>query len=295
MPKSENVQYFYYALKIKAMKNILLPTDFSPFARSAAKTATYIAKQTKATIHILHVVSAPSDWSWMPTASKKKHPHIEAQVSEAEAKLKKMSADKLFAGIKVKTHVTGGLIYDRITDFVTRNKVDLITIGAHGADEKDRQFIGSTTQRVIRLANCPVLSVKKNTEIKAIKKILFTSNFEENVSSAVNTVKDLAAKAKGEVDLLFINTPGNFVDTETAEKNMKKYMPKSGKVKFNYYTYNAFDLKKGVLNFMDRSKPDILAMVTHSRERQPAYHMSVTDSLLLHAKVPVLSIVLGKK
>ncbi len=277
------------------MKNILLPTDFSPFAHGAAKVAAYLAKQTKATIHILHVVNAPSDWSWMPAESKKKHSHIQAQISEAEAKLKKLAADKLFKGFKVKTHVTGGLIYDRITAFVQSNKIDMITIGAHGADEQERQFIGSTTQRVIRLASCPVLSIKKNTEIKSIKKILFTSNFEENVSDAVSTVKNLAAKAKGGVDLLFINTPGNFADTETAEKRMKKYMPKSGGVKFDGYIYNEFDLRKGILSFMERSKPDVLALVTHSREKQPTYHMSVTDSLLLHVKVPVLSIVLGKK
>jgi len=276
------------------MTNILLPTDFSLFAFSAAKAAVFIAKQTKATIHLLHVVNAPADWNGLPAQSKKKHPHIETQIDEAEAKLKKVAADKLFKGCKVKTYVAGGLVYDLITAFAQSNKMDLITIGAHGADEKDRLFIGSTTQRVIRAASCPVLSVKKNTEIKSIKKILFTSNFEENVSAAISTVEGLASKTKVGVDLLCINTPGNFTDTETAEKRMDKYIPKSGSVKFNSFIYNDFDVSKGIISFMKKNKPDMLALITHGRKGQPAYHMSVTDSLLLHAEIPVLSIVMGK-
>jgi len=277
------------------MKNILLPTDFSAFATKAAKAAAFIAKKTNATIHLLHVVNAPSDWNVMTAQSKKKFTDIESSINKAETRLKKLAADKLFKDCKVKTSVTGGLIYDRITAFAKTNKIDLITIGAHGADEKDKLFIGSTTQRVVRTAPCPVLSVKKSTELKSIKKILFTSNFEENITNAIGTVKDLASKTKAGVDLLFINTPGNFVDTEMAEKRMTKYIPKSAGVKFDSFIYNDFDLKKGITSFMDRRKPDILVLITHSRDRQPTYHMSVTDSLLLNAKVPVLSIVMGKK
>lgn len=276
------------------MKNILLPTDFSSFALRAAKTAAFIAKKTKATIHLLHVVNAPSDWNVIPAQSKKRYTDVEGRIEEAEAKLKKTATDKLFKDCKVKTYVTGGLVYERVADYAQRNKIDLITIGAHGADEKDRLFIGSTTQRVIRTAPCPVLSIKKNTDIKSIKKVLFTSNFEENITNAVGTVKDLASITKANVDLLYVNTPGNFTDTETAEKRMAKYIPKAEGVKFNSFIYNDVDLREGISSFMERSKPDVLALVTHSRDRQPTYHMSVTDSLLLHAKVPVLSIVLRK-
>ncbi|ELR73054.1 Putative stress response protein [Fulvivirga imtechensis AK7] len=277
------------------MTKILVPTDFSSFAFSAAKAAVFIARQTKATIYLLHVVNAPADWSGLSAQTKKKYPNIEIQINEAETQLKKVAADKLFKGCKVKTYVIGGLIYDRIAAFAQSNNMDMIAIGAHGADEKDRLFIGSTTQRVIRTATCPVLSVKKNTEIKSIKKILFTSNFEENVSDAVRTVEKLASKTKAGVDFLYINTPGNFADTETAEKRMAKYASKSRTVKFNTFIYNESDVSKGILSFMERSKPDLVALITHGRRGQPAYHMSVTDSLLLHAGVPVLSFVLGKK
>lgn len=275
------------------MKNILVPVDFSPFSRSAARAAVFLCHSTNAVIHLLHVVQAPYDWSRLSAEAKQKLPQIEVLIEEAENKIKKLSSDLLFGGCKVKTAVAGGVIYDNIVDYASRHKIDLITIGAHGAGESNAMFIGSTTQRVIHMAGCPVLSVKKDTELNAIGKILFLSNFEENVSPAIASVKGLAEAMEAQVDLLYVNTPGNFIDTETAEKRMTKYMPAENHVRFQSFIYNDVDRDKGMLNFMRKRKPDLVAMITHRYKGKPAYFLSVTDTILFHSRVPVLSMVLS--
>lgn len=276
------------------MKNILVPVDFSPFSFNAARKAVYIAEKTNATVHLLYVVNAPSDWNNISLQAQQEFPEVEARVVEAEMKIEKLAADALFENCKVKTYVQGGSVYEVIVEFAQTHKMDLITIGAHGADETKELFVGSTTQRVIRMATCPVLSVKKNSELKSVDRILFLSDFEEDISNAIEIITQLAGLLQASVDLLYVNTPANFTDTSTAEARMSKYIPKDSKVKFQSFIYNDFDKDKGMLAFMKRSKPDLITMITHARKGKPAYVLSVTDTMVFHADIPVLSMVLRK-
>ena len=286
--------YNYYRSKLIEMKNILVPVDFSPFSFSAAKKAVFIAEKTNATVHLLHVVNAPSDWNKISLQAQQEFPEVEARIVEAEMKLEKLMADALFEKCKVKTNVRGGAIYEAIVDFAESKKMDLITIGAHGADETKELFVGSTTQRVIRMATCPVLSVKKNAELKSVDRILFLSDFEEDISDAIDTVTKLAEIMNASVDFLYVNTPANFTDTSTAEARMAKYIPQQTKVAFQSFVYNDFDKDRGMLNFMKRRKPDLITMITHARKGKPAYVLSVTDTMVFHNDIPVLSMVLRK-
>lgn len=274
------------------MKKILVPIDFSHFSLNAAKTAVFMAKKTHADIHLLHVVSGPGDWHHLPPHVQQEYPQVEARIVEAEIRMEKLTKDPMFGDCEVTSHVEGGVIYDQIVKFAKLWKMNLIVIGAHGAGETDQLFIGSTTQRVIRMANCPVLSVKKDIELKSIQRILFVSDFEEDVTYALYTVKELAAITHAEVDLLFVNTPGTFSNTEAAEKRMAKYIPDDKSLTFSPFIYDDFDKETGMLNFIKRRRPDLVAMVTHGRKGKPAYYMSVTDTLLFHADVPVLSTLL---
>ncbi|UII34658.1 universal stress protein [Fulvivirga ulvae] len=276
------------------MKNILVPVDFSAFSFNAARKAVFIAEKTNAEVHLLHVVNAPSDWNSISLQAQQEFPEVEARVVEAEMKMEKLLNDAIFERSKVKTYVQGGTIYEVITEFARHRKMDLITIGAHGADETKELFVGSTTQRVIRMATCPVLSVKKNSELKSVDRILFLSDFEEDISNAIETIIQLAEIMAASVELLYINTPANFTDTETAEARMSKYIPKASKVKFQSFIYNDFDKDKGMLAFMKRNKPDLITMITHARKGKPAYLLSMTDTIVFHADIPVLSMVLRK-
>lgn len=272
------------------MKNILVPIDFSPFSHNAAKAAVFIAEKTHSAIHLLHVVSAPEDWNKIPVQAQQQYADTEAKMVTAERQLESLAAEPFFDKLTVRTYVQGGAVYDRIASFARERNMDLIAIGAHGVGETDNLFIGSTTQRVIHVANCPVLSVKKSTTLKSIGRILFVSDFEEDVAPSIQMVKELADIMDAEVDLLFVNNPANFTDTQLAEQRMVSHVPENSR--FNSFIYNDYDKESGMLNFMKRRRPDLVAMVTHGRRGKPAYWMSVTDTLLFHSDVPVLSMVL---
>ncbi|MFN3839909.1 MAG: universal stress protein [Cyclobacteriaceae bacterium] len=274
------------------MKNILIPFDFSKYAQSAAKTGASLARKTGAQINLLHVVYAPPEWDRMPVGMQQGYPEIEARMVEAEIKLDKVAASALFNGLTVQTFVYSGVAHEQIVQFAKAYKMDIIIMGAHGAGESDKLFVGSTAQHVLRKSSIPVLSVKKEYAPKPLKKILFPTNFEESSLSPLNTVKNLAADLKASISLLFVNTPFNFYDTPSAESKMSDLVPVQRAVKFYSFIYNDFDKEKGILNFAKRHKMDLIAMVTHNRKGRPNYQLGVTETLLYHTNIPVLSMVM---
>jgi nucleotide-binding universal stress UspA family protein len=136
-----------------------------------------------------------------------------------------------------------------------------------------------------------VLSVKKDYSPKTIKKILFPSDFEDNSKSMFDAVKDFAEMLKADVNLLYVNTPGGFADDETAHEKLDKFLPKPNEIKFKGYVYNAMEREHGIVNFSEKQHIDLIAMTTHSRKGKPNYLLGVTETVLFHSDVPVLSIV----
>ena len=277
------------------MKNILVPIDFSESSRNAAKAAIFMAQKAAATIHLIHIVKAPSDWSALSVAAQQRYPDIETSIVDAEIRLARYASDEQFRDYEVNTHVEGGVPYEAIVHFAKSKGIKLIVMGAHGAGETDSLFIGSTAQRVMRLAECPVLSVKRNTELNNVTRILFPSDFDEDISRAIDIVSDLAELLSAEVDLLYVNTPAHFTDTETAEERMDNFVPLQDRIRFHTSIVNDYDMERGVLRFIKERKPQLLAMVTHRRDSKPAYMISATDTLLFRSDVPVLSMVMPKK
>jgi nucleotide-binding universal stress UspA family protein len=274
------------------MKNILIPFDFSKFAQSAAKTGASLARKTGAQLNLLHVVYAPPEWDRMPVGMQQGYPEVEARLVEAEIKLDKYAASEVFKGVNVQTFVYSGVAHEQISQFAKAYNMDLIIMGAHGSGDSDKLFVGSTAQHVIRKSHIPVLSVKKEYTPKSIKKILFPTDFEDGGMSSLNTVKNLAADLKASISLLFVNTPFNFYDTPSAERKMTDLIPVQRAVKFYSFIYNDFDREKGILNFAKNRKMDMIAMVTHNRKGRPNYQLGVTETLLYHTNIPILSMVM---
>ncbi|HNP17185.1 MAG TPA: universal stress protein [Fulvivirga sp.] len=271
------------------MKTILIPIDFSDSARNAATATSSLARLTHSNIHLLHVVWAPLDWDIMSEETKQKFSMVESNVKAAETKLDQLSKSEIFDGLKVTYEVKTGVTHECIVDVASKQKAEFIIMGAHGAGETDALFVGSTAQRVIRLASCGVISLKKNQTMIPIKKIVFVSDFVENISKSLNKIIGFASEVAAELDLVYINTPSHFNDTASIEKMMNSVIPKQPPIKISTTIYNDFDRDQGILNITEKIKPQLIAITTHARKSRPLYQISVTDTLVFHSKAPILS------
>jgi nucleotide-binding universal stress UspA family protein len=143
-------------------RNIVVPYDFSIHARSALATAINLAKRIEGSeLHLLHVVQMPTyaypGAAMPPTAAL----DIEAICDSARKSLAEIVEfhGDLPPGTEV--HVVAGLgIADSIRESSEAIDADLIVMGTHGRTGLAHVFIGSVTERTLRIAPCPVVAVR---------------------------------------------------------------------------------------------------------------------------------------
>ena len=169
------------------MKNILLATDFTPNSDRAVARALSLAKETGASLYILHVVPLYPlkklkrlGQSLKEELQELIHKQVEAQHSEkVKIYVNVVQAPDIFNEILLHAHST---------------KADLIVLGMHSKSKLQDFFTGTTIERVIRSGLKPVLVVK-NMTTGSYKKIVSGIDYSPGSYTAFRMAKDLAPKA----------------------------------------------------------------------------------------------------
>jgi len=141
--------------------SILVPTDFSTHSEKALVYAKEWAKQWSATIHLIHIIEPvifPVDWGYTPVDLS----DVEKEYSSAaELELKKIVEDLHSEGFSVIPQIIhGGRSSDEINQYAKDHAISLICIATNGRGGVEHLLLGSTTERVVRKATCPVLVIR---------------------------------------------------------------------------------------------------------------------------------------
>jgi hypothetical protein len=94
------------------------------------------------------------------------------------------------------------------------------------------------------------------------------------------------------LDFAFINTPGEFTDSQTIDKRLKELQGIINPKKHKLFVYNDFYKDQGIINLSKKIKTNILALPTHNRRYKKNYQMGMTETLLFKTDTPVLSLVM---
>jgi len=137
-------------------RTLLVPYDFSPHAEAALATGLDLAKRLGAELHLLHVIQSPvyatAGYDGVPLEVPQE---IQRGVRESLARLATAS------GESVRAHVVDGMsVAGRIADCAAQLGADLIVMGTHGRTGLAHAFLGSVAERTLRIAPCPVLTVR---------------------------------------------------------------------------------------------------------------------------------------
>jgi universal stress protein A len=148
-----------------AFKRILVPIDFSGHSTKTVSCALQLASLDNATVLLLHVFQIP-DYVVTPFARRKQHDdqyesHVGVAEQAARESLAAFEQQVLSRGIKVEAYIRVGYPFDEIVVMAEHLDVDLIVIGSHGCSKMTRLLVGSTAERVVEHAPCPVLVVKE--------------------------------------------------------------------------------------------------------------------------------------
>jgi nucleotide-binding universal stress UspA family protein len=151
---------------------ILHPTDFSECAMQAESRAVELVEPLGGELVLLHVLVEAPLYSEAPFSMSRAHvillgEHVQnvysAHRAWAEHALEKRAGELRSRGIKASWRVQTGVPYEEIVKIADEERVDMIAVGTHGRGGLNKLLMGSVADRVIRLAPCPVLTVRETT------------------------------------------------------------------------------------------------------------------------------------
>lgn len=139
------------------LERILVPIDFSDCSLDALEFAVLVAKQSKASIDLLHVLE-PVTYGLDFTLS-----HAEERLQQREKltkRLEDLSSALSATGITAKKHLRGGVPVDTILDDVRSLQIDLVVMGTHGRRGLSHVMAGSVAEALLRRATGAILTVR---------------------------------------------------------------------------------------------------------------------------------------
>jgi nucleotide-binding universal stress UspA family protein len=135
------------------LQKILVPLDFSDCSKKALQYGITLAKQFGAELILIHVLEP---YALVPEAMPYDFEHINDAKEELEL-LRKFILPPVRARAQLRTGTTDAEIANAAKEF----EVDLIVISTHGRKGLSRLVLGGTTEKVVRIAPCPVLIVRE--------------------------------------------------------------------------------------------------------------------------------------
>jgi len=145
---------------MKPFEKILTAIDFSESSDFAFEYALTLARQFQAELIVMHVINEPVDLRgfYVPHIS---FEQLEKEIEEGAVKMmEKFCQTKMGDFSRFTTVVSAGIPYEEVLRKAEEAGVSLIVLGTHGRTGIDHLIFGSTAERVVRSATCPVLTIR---------------------------------------------------------------------------------------------------------------------------------------
>ncbi|WP_439882199.1 universal stress protein [Pontibacter sp. MBLB2868] len=284
------------------IRRILVPTDFSEHARNAYEIALSIARQTGAAIKLLHVVEMPYATNYNMSGSFSatgdtslpsdgmEQVYVMQMLETTKQNMTRLIRSLDHEGIDVVEEVVVDRPISKIKRTIKEDEVDLVVMGSKGASGLDEFLVGSNTEKVVRSADCPVLTIKHRDPEFIVKEIVLASDFKREVRYAVDRFIEFQKLFGARIHLVYINTPGAFESSGNLRQKLEHAAHKYGLENYTINVYNDVIEEDGILHFANDIQADLIMMATHGRTGLS--HLlsgSIAEDLVNHTKIPVLT------
>jgi Universal stress protein UspA and related nucleotide-binding proteins len=141
------------------LKTILVPFDFSECSNAALRYGLELARKFDASLHLLHVIQDPATQPWAAEG-------FAVPLLDVVDQWQKEAALRLAKAIPAEDRARATAVctiaspYPEILRYAGEHSIDLIVMGTHGRGGVTHMLLGSITEKVVRRAPCPVLTVR---------------------------------------------------------------------------------------------------------------------------------------
>lgn len=177
------------------LNRLLVATDLSDPARHAAVRAAMIARETGASLDLVHVAN-PSPLEKLQRLVTEIPVELEQRILDAtQEEMRELAAALLRRyGVSSGVHVVSGPLLSRLATQTDKLSADLVVLGARGASVMRHLLLGSTAERMLRRASCPMLVVKQVPRDR-YRTLLVPVDFSPCSLRAINNARALAPAA----------------------------------------------------------------------------------------------------
>jgi nucleotide-binding universal stress UspA family protein len=295
------------------IKRILFATDFSQWARRAEDYACALACSWKASLTVLCVVEFPPGLNPDYLVNQQ---YLADLLKTASSQLVGIKGRVERRGIAVTTRVATGIPSEEVITVARAEDSDLIVVGTRGKTGLAHVLLGSTAERVIRGAPCPVLTVRMEPAVIeeeegalskpiTLERILVPVDFSDCSLDALGYAAVVAQQAKASLMLLHVLEPVSYgldftlgqskarhADAETWAKRLEELVSSH-----QHPTMQVESQLRGgfpadsILDSAQTMPCDLIVMGTHGRRGiSHTISGSVAEAVLRKARCPVITV-----
>jgi nucleotide-binding universal stress UspA family protein len=283
-------------------EQILLPTDGSDGAAFAFDHVLDLATRHDATVHVLNVADTTGGILQI------RDDDADALEREGERIVGEAADRAGRRGVDAVTEVLRGEPYREIVDYAETRGVDLVVMPTHGRRGLERFLLGSTSERVVRLADVPVLTIRPDDDVRVTypyRDVLVPTDGSDCANQALAIGVDVADAEGAALHLLSaiaITALGVDVRTdiqmEMLEESAHELLEEAATFADDAGVDPAAQaveygpsIHRAILTYIDEHDVDLVVVGTHGRTGFDRYVLgSVTEYLVRTAPIPVLTV-----
>ncbi|MCC6385426.1 MAG: universal stress protein [Bacteroidia bacterium] len=273
-------------------KFIIVPIDFSEQSIIALKQSYNIARFSDSEILLLHVI----DEDMLATLEYlfKDQPYEDPVKEQAKQRLDKLAREvEKETGLRLNTTVRKGKIYDEIVKLAEETGASFIIMGTHGAVGIKKKVMGSNAARVIKEANCPVITIKGKDHKSGCKKILLPLDLTKETKEKVVKAVELAQFFGSTIYVLSILE----TDDEFVINRLNRQMEQVRSYIINYNIDCVTEIIRGddvpdsVLKYAEKIDADLIVIMTQQEINWVEMFIGFSaQEIINNSSIPVLSI-----
>jgi len=290
---------------------ILFATDFSECLKPAQAFAIFLVQGFGAHLDVVNVIEFKAGMDEEAPVAKI---YIDHYIKDSAKKMEELTG-KIGKNIKgVRSHQKVGAPADQINQFALRQGSGLVILGTHGWSGIERVLLGSTAERVVRGAPCPVMTVrwkhhnpkeKEKEWTPSLTRLLVPVDFSDCSLEALEIAIQVAKPFGSEVVLMHVvEARGYGIDFTLSHhsKNLEEGSKIESRLKDLVRDYQSqgmktlYHLREGfpsdlILEEARKNLSDLIVMGTHGRRGFSRLASgSVAESILRHSPCPVLTV-----
>ncbi len=286
---------------------VLIPTDGSDHSVRAAEHGHFLAQLFDATVHVINVVDIQGA-AGMFDAGGIVQSINDQLIAEGETAIEAVEA-VVGERDSVTTAVVKGEPSETILEYADDHDVDVITMGTHGRTGLNRYIAGSVTERVVRLADVPVLTVRATDQSQFVgeyDEVLIPTDGSEPAATAIDHGLAIAQKTAARIHAVNIVDVGDVAASPnyTPPTEVIEHLESEGEAATDRIATHArargldaiTEVREGfpasdLLDYADEHDIDLITMGTTGRTGLNRYLLgSTTERIIRHAEMPVLAV-----